>query len=375
MKFAWLNPVRKRSVRRRARRTKTSNTHFIIHKETARLLIHERLTHWNSFYQFTYNRVAIRNQGTRWGSCSTKSNLNFNYRLLFLPIELVDYVIVHELCHLKHFNHGHEFWASVAEHIPDYQKRKNELQAQAQVFFWTSSHSSTSAHFPTIWYSSVMNEIADIVLIDKPKGITSFDVIRRLRKELGIRKMGHGGTLDPLATGLMIIGIEKGTKKLATYIKLPKEYVAEIRVGEKRTTGDLEGEIIEEMEVTSLDEDRVKKILTTMLGTLALPVSAYSAIKKDGVPMYKRARKAEETGEVVDDIPIRTMQVFESELQSISCAENRCVLTVRFYVGSGTYIRSLGEELGKRLGYPATLQNLRRTKIGEFDIKDAREIK
>ncbi len=215
----------------------------------------------------------------------------------------------------------------------------------------------------------------EILLIDKPKGITSFDVIRRLRKELNIRKMGHGGTLDPLATGLMIIGIGTGTKKLAEYIKLDKEYIAEVRVGEKRSTGDLEGEILEEKNVKSLDEEKVKKILEGMQGTLALPVSVYSAIKKDGVPLYKRARKAEKTGEVIEDLPIRTMQVFETELLKSETVENRVVLTVRFFVGSGTYIRSLAEELGKRLGYPATLQNLYRTKIGEFKIEDARELK
>lgn len=217
----------------------------------------------------------------------------------------------------------------------------------------------------------------EIILIDKPKGITSFDVIRRLRKELNIRKMGHGGTLDPLATGLMIIGIESGTKKLSEYIKLPKEYVAEIRVGEKRSTGDLEGEILEEVEVgvDDIQEGAILHFLRTMLGTLYLPVSAYSAIKKDGVPMYKRARKAEETGEEVTDLPMRTMQVFEAELLKTEYVEDRCVLTVRFFVGSGTYVRSLAEELGNRLGYPATLQNLRRTKVGDFDIKDARELK
>ena len=220
-----------------------------------------------------------------------------------------------------------------------------------------------------------MTTIPDtIILIDKPKGITSFDVIRRLRKELNIRKMGHGGTLDPLATGLMIIGVESGTKKLAEYIKLPKEYIAEVRIGEKRSTGDLEGEILEEKNVSSFEEGVVEKAVLSMLGTLALPVSAYSAIKKDGVPFYKRARKAEETGEVIEDLPIRTMQVFEVELLKTEYTENRCVATVRFYVSSGTYIRSLGEELGKRLGYPATLQNLRRTKIGNFKIEDAREL-
>jgi len=214
----------------------------------------------------------------------------------------------------------------------------------------------------------------DILLIDKPRGITSFDVIRILRKQMNIRKMGHAGTLDPLATGLMIIGVGSGTKKLSEYIKLDKEYVAEIRIGESRSTGDMEGVILEEKEVACLDEQEVKKVLTSMLGTLTLPVSAYSAIKKDGVPMYKRARKAEKSGEVVTDIPVRDMRVNEAELLGIECGEARCVVTVRFAVGSGTYIRSLGEELGKRLGYPATLQNLRRTKVGEFLIEDAQTV-
>lgn len=220
-----------------------------------------------------------------------------------------------------------------------------------------------------------MHSDPEILLIDKPKGITSFDVIRRLRRELGIRKMGHGGTLDPLATGLMIIGVEKGTKKLNEYLKLSKEYIAEIRVGERRSTGDLEGVILEEKPVSHIDEKEVVQILTEMVGMITLPVSAYSAIKKDGVPLYKKARKAEKTGEVVEDIPVREMNVIETELLKIECGEERCIATVRFYVGSGTYIRSLAEELGKRLGYPATLQNLRRTKIGDFTIEEARELK
>lgn len=214
-----------------------------------------------------------------------------------------------------------------------------------------------------------------ILLIDKPKGITSFDVIRRLRTELGIKKMGHAGTLDPLATGLMIIGVGEGTKKLHEFLKLPKEYVAEVRIGESRTTGDMEGKVIAEKEVACLDAATATHVLNGMLGTLTLPVSAYSAIKKDGVPMYKRARKAEQTGETVTDVPLRAMGVYEAELLGIACADGRCVLTVRFFVGSGTYIRSLGEELGRRLGYPATLQNLRRTCIGDFYIKDARKLR
>lgn len=219
-----------------------------------------------------------------------------------------------------------------------------------------------------------MENVPDILLVDKPKGISSFGVIHWLRRELGIKKMGHGGTLDPLATGLMIVGVGLGTKKLTEYLKLPKEYVAEVRVGERRSTGDMEGIVLEEKDVACLDATNVTEVLHSMLGTLTLPVSAYSAIKKDGVPMYKRARKAEKQGTVVVDVPVRAMDVREVELLKIECLEKRCVVTVRFYVGSGTYIRSLAEELGKRLGYPATLQNLRRTKIGDFSIENARTL-
>jgi tRNA pseudouridine55 synthase len=212
----------------------------------------------------------------------------------------------------------------------------------------------------------------ELLLIDKPLGITSFDVIRQLRRIFNIKKMGHAGTLDPLATGLMIIGIGPGTKKLTGLVKLDKEYIAEVRIGESRTTGDLEGEIVESKKVEGLEAEAVLAALGDMVGVLTLPVSAYSAIKVDGVPMYKRARKAEQTGEVVTEVPMREMKVDEAKLLSYMIDKERAVATVCFSVGSGTYIRSLAEELGRRLGYPATLQALRRTKVGEFDIKDAK---
>ncbi len=255
--------------------------------------------------------------------------------------------------------------------------------------------------------------IPEILLIDKPKGITSFDVIRRLRKEYkeyGCRsrffsvirgahevceggvcnytlteetndatkkrtdnklRMGHAGTLDPLATGLMIVGIGAGTKKLNDYIKLDKEYIAEILIGERRSTGDMEGVVLEEKEVRNLEKEEVIEALANMVGVLRLSVSSYSAIKKNGVPMYKRARKAERKGETIEDLPERDMEVFESELVRLKCDGKRCVATVRFHVGSGTYIRSLAEDLGRRLGYPATIQNLRRTKIGHWSVEEA----
>jgi tRNA pseudouridine55 synthase len=222
-----------------------------------------------------------------------------------------------------------------------------------------------------------MPDVPELLLIDKPKGITSFGVIRQLRRTLNVKKIGHAGTLDPLASGLMILGVGKGTKKLTELIKLDKEYIAEIRIGERRTTGDLEGDIMEEKYVTEAVADLEAKVVTAlhdMTTTLTLPVSAYSAIKVDGVAMYKRARKAEKTGEQVTEVPIRDMKVYETELLGLETASGKVVATVRFMVGSGTYIRSLAEELGRRLGYPATLQNLRRTKVGEFDIKNARPL-
>jgi len=222
----------------------------------------------------------------------------------------------------------------------------------------------------------------EILLIDKPAGITSFDVIRRLRPRLGVKKIGHAGTLDPLATGLMILGVGQGTKKLTEFIKLDKEYIAEILIGESRTTGDMEGEIIESVTEVVLTPQAILEAVASLVGTLTLPVSAYSAIKKDGVPMYKRAREAAKMGKIIIAVPLREMKVYEAEEFTIAInrdsrqlAVGRMVITVRFFVSSGTYIRSLSEELGRRLGYPATLLSLRRTKIGKFDVQDAKKIK
>ena len=223
-----------------------------------------------------------------------------------------------------------------------------------------------------------MSHLPELLLVDKPKGITSFDVIRQLRRQTGVKKFGHAGTLDPLASGLMLLGVEQGTKKLGELIKLDKEYIAEVRIGETRSTGDMEGDIVDELEVTeSVDvlQRNIATVLKTFTGTHRLPVSAYSAIKVGGVPMYKRARKAELTGDTIINIPMRDMTIHEVELQSVEVANGRGVATIRFAVASGTYIRSLAEELGRRLGYPATLQNLRRTQVGKYRIEDAEQLK
>src|SRR3989344_5513576 len=122
-------------------------------------------------------------------------------------------------------------------------------------------------------------ESKEIFLVDKPKGISSFGVIKILRKRSGIKKMGHAGTLDPLATGLLIIGGGKGTKKLHDLIKLPKTYEASILLGVKTDTADLEGKVLEDVKIDKLNTKEVKKVVKSLEGKLLLAVPAYSAIK------------------------------------------------------------------------------------------------
>ena len=218
------------------------------------------------------------------------------------------------------------------------------------------------------------------LLIDKPVGPSSFTVIRCLRKrytdETGrpAPKMGHAGTLDPLASGLLIIGVGSGTKMLRHYVGLNKEYRADIILGEERTTGDREGTIVREEPAPDIAAAAIAEVLSGMVGTLRLPVPAYSAVKQGGVPLYKKARRASALGGTLT-IPIRDMEVYQASLLTgPRQRRQRLIFTVQFLVGSGTYIRSLATETGRRLGSLATLAALRRLKVGEFKIADANTI-
>ena len=218
----------------------------------------------------------------------------------------------------------------------------------------------------------------DMLLVDKPSGITSFDVIRLLRKKLGVWKMGHAGTLDPLASGLMIIGVDNGTKKLA-----------EILFGLRTDSGDVTGKTLEEVAVpadflaAAVFEKKVADALAKMVGTLELPVPIYSAIKRQGKKLYELARAGATAEEIKP--PIKAMQISAARVLGPVQIEKtapdqtgqtgqKIWLRVHFAVSSGTYIRALAEELGRRLCLPATLRNLRRTKIGQFKIEDATKI-
>ena len=205
-----------------------------------------------------------------------------------------------------------------------------------------------------------------IILIDKPENMSSFGVVarvrRKLRDEQGKKvKVGHTGTLDPFATGLMIILAGKATKKSDEFLKKDKEYEATVYLGKTSTTGDIEGEITEVSDkVPTLDE--VKKACEKFVGEINQTVPIFSAIKINGERAYKLARKGKEV-----EMPTRKVTIFSIDILDYTYPE----LKIRTHVSSGTYIRTLGEDIGKELKTGAYLTALRRTKIADYDIKDA----
>lgn len=206
-----------------------------------------------------------------------------------------------------------------------------------------------------------------MLLIDKPVGMSSFGVVARVRRNTGVRKVGHAGTLDPLASGLMLVLVGKDeTKQASHYIGLDKTYETVVRIGESRSTGDLEGGILNKVYVENLTRETVERALERMVGILKLPVPTYSAVKKNGNRLYALARK----GKTITP-PMRDMRVYSAKLSNLTCHNGVCDVYVTFSVASGVYIRSLSEELGRLVGYPATTANLRRTRIGEYSIADA----
>ena len=214
-----------------------------------------------------------------------------------------------------------------------------------------------------------MKDGSGIILIDKPTGMTSFGVVARVRRKRSERagkkiKVGHTGTLDPFATGLMILVIGKETKNAETYSKLDKVYEATIRLGQTSTTGDPEGEITKVSDLRPTEAE-VAEALTKFKGEIQQTPPAFSAIKIDGQRAYKLAR----AGEVVE-MPVRTVTIHSLELISYNYPE----LRIKAHVSSGTYIRTLAEDIGKVLEVGAYCTQLRRTKIGDWEIKDAKKL-
>lgn len=216
-------------------------------------------------------------------------------------------------------------------------------------------------------------ENEELLLIDKPKGITSFDVIRILKRNFkeSIKKIGHAGTLDPNATGLMILGINQGTKKLNDYLKLDKIYLASILLGVSTDSFDIDGKVVEEKDVVSVDINLIKKELNNLIGKISLQVPIYSAIKMGGKKLYDIARSGNKENIVP---PTKEMEIYYIKFIDLNKESNKYVLNIELEVQSGTYIRSIVNELSKRLAIPMTLLDLRRTKIGNFKIENSYNI-
>ncbi len=205
-----------------------------------------------------------------------------------------------------------------------------------------------------------------IILIDKPAEMTSFGVVARVRRVLTQRankkvKVGHTGTLDPFATGLMILVIGKECKNAGMYSKLDKIYEATIRLGQTSSTGDPEGEITEVSDTTP-SIDKIKKVLAQYTGEIQQRPPIFSAIKINGQRAYKLARNGQEV-----EIPERTVTVHSLELVDYTYPE----LKIRTHVSSGTYIRSLASDIGIALGTGAYCTQLRRVAINKWSLTDA----
>lgn len=201
-----------------------------------------------------------------------------------------------------------------------------------------------------------------ILLIDKPSGITSFDVIRQLRRKLGIRKMGHAGTLDPLATGLLIIGLEKGTKELSRYMGLPKEYEVLVEFGKVSTTYDADGELrIADCELR-IARVEFEEVLKNFIGEISQMPPQFSAKRINGRRAYDLARRGEQAA-------LKPVKVFIENIEILEW--NWPFARLRVRCGKGTYIRSLAHDLGEALGCGGYVKELRRTAIGEFRVEKA----
>jgi tRNA pseudouridine55 synthase len=212
-----------------------------------------------------------------------------------------------------------------------------------------------------------MENASGFMLVNKPGGITSHDVVQKLRIITGIKKIGHAGTLDPIATGLLITGVgRRATKKISTFAELDKEYEAEIFLGAKTDTYDKEGRIIHVDTSYKCKEKEIRDTLFSFVGRLEQVPPMYSAKKVKGMKLYEMAREGVE----IERDPIN-IRIYDIDLLGIN--ENTIEIKVR--CSTGTYIRSLAYDIGEDLGCGAYLQNLKRTAIGGYELKRAVALK
>ena len=214
-----------------------------------------------------------------------------------------------------------------------------------------------------------------LVIVDKPQGMTSHDVVSRLRRIFGTRKVGHAGTLDPMATGVLVAGINRGTKFLPYLVGADKTYIATVRFGGQTTTEDAEGELTESTDAR-LSHDQIEDACAQFRGDIMQRPSSVSAIKIAGKRSYQRVRDGEDV-----EIPARPIRIHQLTVDSVqvidSCsatgkAATEVQLTVR--CSSGTYIRALARDIGEALGVGGYLIGLRRTAVGPFGLDSSRTL-
>jgi tRNA pseudouridine55 synthase len=205
-----------------------------------------------------------------------------------------------------------------------------------------------------------------IILIDKQAGMTSRDVVDKVGKLLRTKQIGHTGTLDPMATGVLALCIGKATKISELITNYDKEYIATVTLGIETDTLDTEGKIINEVDNVEVSRKQVEEVLNGFLGTSIQEVPVYSAIKVKGKKLYEYARSNIEV-----ELPKREINIYSiSLLGDIEKDQNKVEFTFRCHVSKGTYIRSLIRDIGYKLGYPACMSSLRRIKQGSFIIDD-----
>lgn len=215
--------------------------------------------------------------------------------------------------------------------------------------------------------------IPGLLLVDKPAGMTSHDVVSKIRKLAGTRKVGHAGTLDPMATGLLVLGIESATKLLTFVVGADKTYLATIRLGASTITDDREGDILQQAtpeQISSVSSEAITAELAKLRGVIQQVPSAVSAIKVNGERAYDRVR----AGEVFE---LKSREVNISRLEVLGDIRREVnFIEIDFIVdcSSGTYIRAIARDLGAALGVGGHLTELRRTRIGKFDVANAMQL-
>ena len=211
-----------------------------------------------------------------------------------------------------------------------------------------------------------------LVLIDKPTSWTSHDVVAKVRKAVGTKKVGHAGTLDPLATGLLVLGIESGTKLLTFLVGADKTYEATIRLGQQTISDDSESEVIASAsaeEIAKLSDEDIAREIAKLTGVLMQTPSSVSAIKVAGKRAYDLVRAGEEV-----ELKAREVKIYGFEMLSVARVSGFMDVQVRVECSSGTYIRALARDLGNLLGVGGHITALRRTKVGHFDVTQANSI-